>query len=150
MLSFYSRPVLLALFKVYAGKMLLRYGTSTIAPIATMGGVVVLFGMAAACGSLRTIPLLTGLEWIALLFCGTLGGAGVLLLWSWAIEYASAGRIAVFVTATPISAAIVGALVLPEPITLQLVSGTGLIVAGIYLVHQSGSGAPVSKRAFRS
>jgi drug/metabolite transporter (DMT)-like permease len=115
-----------------------------------MGGVVVLSGMAAARGAPRTVLLLTGLEWIVLLLSGTVGGAGVLLLWSWATEYASAGRIAVFVTTTAISAAIVGALVLSEPIMLQLVSGTGLIVAGIYLVRQSGSGAPVSKRAFRS
>ena len=137
--------VLLALFNVYAGKMLLRYRATTIAPIATMGGVVVLFGIAAACGSLRTIPLLTGLEWIVLLFCGTAGGAGVLLLWSWAIEHASAGRIAVFVTAAPMSAAITGAVVLSEPITLQLVCGTGLIIAGIYLTYRTAPGAPISE-----
>jgi len=53
--------------------MLLHYHANTIAPIAEMGGVVVLFGMAAACGSLRIIPSLTGLEWIALIFCGTVG-----------------------------------------------------------------------------
>jgi len=136
--------VLLALFNVYAGKILLRYRATTIAPIATIGGVVVLFGIAAACGSLRTIPLLTGLEWIVLLFCGTAGGAGVLLLWSWAIEHASAGRIAVFVTAAPMSAAITGAVVLSEPITLQLVCGTGLIIAGIYLTYRTAPGAPIS------
>jgi drug/metabolite transporter (DMT)-like permease len=137
--------VLLALFNVSAGKMLLRYRATTIAPIATMGGVVVLFGIAAACGSLRTIPLLTGLEWIVLLFCGTAGAAGVLLLWSWAIEHASAGRIAVFVTAAPMSAAITGAVVLSEPITLQLVCGTGLIIAGIYLTYRTAPGAPISE-----
>ena len=67
-----------------------------------------------------------------LLFCGTVGGAGVLLLWSRAVEHALAGRIAVFVTASPVSAAIVGPLVLCEPITLNFVSGAVLIVAGIY------------------
>lgn len=114
--------VLLALFNAYTRKMILRYRATTIAPIATMGGVVVLFRIATACGSLRTIPLPTGLERIALLFCGKVGGAGFLLLWSWAIEYASAGRIAV------------------------LVSGTGLIAAGIYLVYQTAPRNPPGRK----
>jgi hypothetical protein len=41
------------------------YGARTTAPIATIGGVIVLLGMAVARGSLRTVPLLTGLERIA-------------------------------------------------------------------------------------
>src|SRR5829696_7909135 len=129
--------MLLALFNVYSGKMLLRYGAATVAPIAAMGGLVILVGLAAACGSLTTIPTLTGRDWLVLLFCGTVGGAGVLLLWSLAIEFASAARVAVFVTAAPMSAAITGAIVLSEPITVQLIAGTGLIVAGICLVYRT-------------
>jgi len=129
--------ILLALFNVYAGTMLLRYRATTIVPVATIGGLVVLFGLAATDGSLRAIPLLTGPDWVALLLCGTVGGAGVLFLWSWAIEHASAGRVAVFVTAAPMSAAIIGAIVLSEPVTVQVVAGTALIVVGIYLVYRT-------------
>lgn len=127
--------ILLALFNVYAGTMLRRYRAATIVPIATFGGLVVLFGFAFGYGALRAIPSLTAPDWIAVVFCGTVGGAGVLLLWSWAIEHASAGRVAVFVTAAPMSAAVTGSIVLSEPVTVQLVAGTVLIVAGIYLVH---------------
>lgn len=128
---------LLALFNVYAGTMLLRHRATTIVPIATIGGLIVLFGLSAASGSLRAIPLLTYPDWGALLFCGTAGGAGVLFLWAWAIENASAGRIAVFVTAAPMSAAVVGAIALSEPITVQLIAGTALIIVGIYLVYKT-------------
>lgn len=136
--------ILLALFNVYAGTMLRRYRATTIVPIATMGGLVVLFGLAAAHGSLRAIPLLTAPDWIALFFCGTAGGAGVLLFWSWAIEYASAGRVAVFVTAAPMTAAITGAIVLSEPVPVQLFVGTAVILAGIYLVYSTPPGADAS------
>jgi drug/metabolite transporter (DMT)-like permease len=129
--------ILLALFNVYAGTMLLRYRATTIVPIASIGGLIVLFGLSAAHGSLTAIPLLTGPDWLALFFCGTAGGAGVLLLWSWAIEHASAGRVAIFVTAAPMSAAITGAIVLSEPVTIQLLAGTVLILAGIYLVYRT-------------
>lgn len=138
--------ILLALFNVYAGKMLVRYSATTIAPIATLGGLVVLLGLAAAFGSLRTITMLTGRDWVILLFCGTVGGAGVLLLWSWAIESASAGRVAVFVTAAPMSAALTGAIILSESITIQLIAGTALIVAGICLVYRTEPGAVISER----
>jgi drug/metabolite transporter (DMT)-like permease len=136
--------ILLALFNVYAGTMLRRYRATTIVPIATMGGLVVLFGLAATHGSLRAIPLLAAPDWIALFFCGTAGGAGVLLLWSWAIEYASAGRVAVFVTAAPMTAAITGAIVLSEPVPVQLFVGTAVILAGIYLVYWTPPGTDAS------
>jgi uncharacterized membrane protein len=127
--------------------MLLRYRATTIVPIASIGGLIVLFGLAATHGSLTAIPLLTGPDWLALFFCGTAGGAGVLLLWSWAIEHASAGRVAIFVTAAPMSAAITGAIVLSEPVTVQLIAGTVLIIAGIYLVYRTTEAATPEPRA---
>jgi drug/metabolite transporter (DMT)-like permease len=129
--------LLLALFNVYAGTVLTRHRATTMVPIATAGGLVVLLGLAAFDGALQAIPRLTGFDWIALCFCGTVGGAGVLLLWSWAIEHASAGRIAVFVAAAPISAAMTGSIVLSEPVTGRLLAGTVLVVAGIYLVYRT-------------
>jgi drug/metabolite transporter (DMT)-like permease len=137
--------LLLALFNVYAGTVLTRHRATTMVPIAMIGGLVVLFGFAAFDGALRAVPLLTGPDWVAIVFCGTVGGAGVLLLWSWAIEYASAGRIAVFVTAAPMSAAMTGAIVLSEPITIQLVAGTVLIIAGIYLVYRPAPAAAAAQ-----
>ncbi|WP_311976124.1 DMT family transporter [Bradyrhizobium aeschynomenes] len=129
--------VLLALFNVCAARMLTRYPAHTIAPIACLGGAAILFAFTLAGGTLGGIPLLAAKDWLALLFCGTIGGAGVLLLWSWAIEQASAARIAIFVTAAPISAAAVGVILLSEVVSPALAAGTGLIVAGIYFVYRA-------------
>jgi drug/metabolite transporter (DMT)-like permease len=137
--------VLLALFNVCAGTVLSRHRATTMVPIATAGGLVVLLGLAASDGALQTIPRLTSYDWVALCFCGTVGGAGVLLLWSWAIEHASAGRIAVFVAAAPISAAMTGSIVLSEPVTGRLLAGTVLIIAGIYLVYRAAPAAVAQK-----
>jgi uncharacterized membrane protein len=137
----------LALFNVDAGTMLLCYRATTIVPIATIGGLIALFGLAVTHGSLRTIPFLTGPDRIALFFGGTAGGAGVLLLWSQAIEHASAGRVATFVTATPMSTAITGAIVPSEPVTVKFVAGTVLIIAGIYLMYRTTEAATPQPRA---
>ncbi|WP_316176055.1 MULTISPECIES: DMT family transporter [unclassified Bradyrhizobium] len=128
--------VLLALFNVCAARMLTRYPAHTIAPIACFGGLVILFAFTLADGALGGLPLLAAKDWLAVLFCGTVGGAGVLLLWSWAIEQASAARIAIFVTAAPISAAAAGVILLAETVSPQLTAGIGLILAGIYLVYR--------------
>ncbi|CCD95717.1 conserved membrane hypothetical protein [Bradyrhizobium sp. ORS 375] len=129
--------MLLALFNVCAARMLARYPAHTIAPIACLGGFAVLFAFTLAQGAARGIPLLTVKDWLAVLFCGAIGGAGVLLLWSWAIERASASRIAIFVTAGPVAAAAAGVILLAEAVSPQLAAGTGLILAGIYLVYQA-------------
>jgi len=131
-----STTVLLALFNVCAGRIMVRHSALTIVPIACLGGLTVLSGFAIADEALRTISRLAAADWAAIVFSGTIGGAGVLLLWTWAIERASAARIAVFVTAAPISAAIAGAIMLSEAMTPQLIAGTVLIVGGIYLVYR--------------
>jgi drug/metabolite transporter (DMT)-like permease len=62
------------------------------------------------------------------------------------MQYRTALRGALILCISPLlTLTVVGAIVLSEPITLQRVSGTGLIVAGIYMVYQSGP-----PRQFRS
>jgi len=139
-----STTVLLALFNVGAGRMMARHPATTIVPLASLGGLAILFSCAIADEKPHTITTFTPGDWVAIVFSGTIGGASVLLLWTWAIERASAGRIAVFVTAAPISAAIAGAMILSEPVTPQLIAGTALIIAGVYLVYRP---APVATSA---
>jgi drug/metabolite transporter (DMT)-like permease len=129
--------VLLALFNVCAARMLTRYPAHTIAPIACLGGFAVLFAFTLADGAVGALPLLAVKDWLAVVFCGSIGGAGVLLLWSWAIEQASAARIAIFVTAAPVAAAAAGVILLAETVSPQLVAGTSVILAGIYLVYRA-------------
>ncbi|MGJ5180241.1 DMT family transporter [Bradyrhizobium oligotrophicum] len=129
--------ILLALFNVCAARMLMRHPAQTIVPLACFGGWIVLFGLTWATGEMGRIALFAAGDWGAVLFCGSVGGAGVLLLWSWAIEQASAARIAIFVTAAPISAGVFGFILLSETISSQHAAGTALIVAGIYLVYRN-------------
>ena len=43
---------------------------------------------------------------------------------------------AVFCTVLPVSTLFLGALILDEPITLMQLSGTGLVLVGIYLISK--------------
>lgn len=73
-------------------------------------------------------------------FCGTVGGARVLLLWSWTIDCLG-GPYCRVRDRNPDFGIGCRVLVLSEPITLKLVSGAVLIGAGIYPVSQWIRGA---------
>ncbi|HJS32806.1 MAG TPA: DMT family transporter, partial [Alphaproteobacteria bacterium] len=73
--------------------------------------------------------------WLALVFLMSFGGALCFYMWMWALERTQASQVAIAVTINPIAAAILGALVLAEPITERVVIGLVGVVAGIVLVN---------------
>lgn len=66
-----------------------------------------------------------------------LGGAVSFFLWIWALEHTAPSRVALAVTLNPVSAAVLGALVLDEPVTWRLLVGLVGIVAALVLVNWS-------------
>lgn len=55
------------------------------------------------------------------------------LLWNWALARVAAPQVAVFVTVQPIGGAILGVVLLHEPLTAFTVAGGALIVVGLWL-----------------
>ncbi|MBL6690376.1 MAG: DMT family transporter [Pseudomonadales bacterium] len=99
-----------------------------------------------ACGWLAmfTVTLATGtLEfrmpsadtWWVLLFIGTLGGAVPIFLFNWALGHIEATLVSVCLGLNPLTAAVLGVVVLSEPLTLSLVLGLLLVLAGIVIAN---------------
>ena len=63
------------------------------------------------------------------------GGAFTFFLWIWALEHTAPSRVALAVTFNPISATVLGALVLSEPITWRLMVGLAGIIASLVIVN---------------
>jgi len=55
------------------------------------------------------------------------------LLWNWVLARVSAPRVAIFVTVQPIGGAVLGVVLLREPLTVFTVAGAVLIVLGLWL-----------------
>ena len=55
------------------------------------------------------------------------------LLWNWALAQVGAPQAAVFITVQPITGALLGVLVLHEPLTAFTVTGGLLVVIGLWL-----------------
>lgn len=75
--------------------------------------------------------------WIAVLYLTSFGGAITFFLWIWALEHTAPSRVALAVTLNPVSAAVLGALILGEPVTWRLLAGLCGVVGALVLVNWS-------------
>jgi drug/metabolite transporter (DMT)-like permease len=100
-------------------------------------------GMAAGAAALLVVGLLSGRlavlagfgarEWAAGLYLGVAGGALAFILWVLALERASPTRVASTMTVNPLAAALLAAVLVGEPVTLNLLGGVVAVFAGIWL-----------------
>ena len=78
--------------------------------------------------------------WAAVLFIGVSSGIGY-FGWLWALRHASPTRVTVFLGLSPVTAALLGALLLAEPVTLPLLLGLAVLLAGLWLAHRPEAAA---------
>ncbi len=93
-------------------------------------GWLAMFMVTLSSGALKfTMPPVE--TWWVLLFIGTLGGALPIFLFNWALGHIEATLVSVCLGLNPLTAAILGVLVLSEPMTLSLALGLALVLSGI-------------------
>jgi drug/metabolite transporter (DMT)-like permease len=72
-------------------------------------------------------------QWIAVGYLGVLGSAVIFFLWVYALSHTTPTKVAVSITVNPIFAALVGALVIGEPVGIDLIIGLAAVFAGIWI-----------------
>ena len=72
-------------------------------------------------------------QWIAGIYLGVGGGALAFILWVLALERATPTRVANTMTVNPIAAGLLAAVLVNEPITLNLIVGLIAVFAGIWI-----------------
>ena len=86
-------------------------------------------------------------QWAAVLFMGIFGAAVNFYLWVWALERTTPTRVANTITVNPISASILAAIVLGEPLGLNLVLGLAAVAGGVWVAStEPGSGIGQGKK----
>ena len=78
-------------------------------------------------------PVLTSSAVVGGLYLGVVITAFGYLLWNWALARVAAPQVAIFVAVQPIGGAILGVVLLHEPLTVFTVLGGLLVVAGLWL-----------------
>lgn len=112
-----------------------RYPTLPVSAFAMAAAAVALL-VPAALDDLGTAPAQLGAKaWAAIVFIGLSSGS-FYVLWLWALKTIAATRVTVFLALSPITAALLGAVFLGEPLTLAMVAGVACVAAGLWVANR--------------
>jgi drug/metabolite transporter (DMT)-like permease len=117
---------------------LARYPTLPIGAWAMMASVLFLAGLAGAEGFFAGLPHLGAPGWAAVVFIGGSSGIGY-ILWLWALKNTTPTRVTVFLSLSPITAALLGVWLLGEPFTPGVLLGLLGVVGGLWLATRGPS-----------
>jgi drug/metabolite transporter (DMT)-like permease len=128
-----------AIYFVLSRPFLRRLPAMQVTWISMVAGTAFLGGINALVGALP-FPEMDVRTWAGVAFLGTFGGALGFFLWVWALRHSTPTRTAVFATLNPICAALLGVLLLGEPLTVSFVAGLVCALAGIVTANLSTRG----------
>jgi drug/metabolite transporter (DMT)-like permease len=118
---------------------LARHAAARVGVLAMAASVLALLPLALAEGALRQVPLLSQGGWVAVCFVGASSGVGY-WLWLWALAHAPATRVTVFLALAPITAAVLGHLLLGEPWSVALLVGSIGVLGGLLVTTRAARG----------
>ncbi len=121
-----------ALCSVLYRPYLQRYPTVQISTLAMLAAVVFLGALAIPEGLLQVLPGITAHGWLAILGIGLCSGVGY-LLWLYALQHVWASNVTAFMGLSPLTASLLGALFLAEPLTASDGAGLALVLCGLAL-----------------
>lgn len=128
----------MALYSIWSKPFIARSGPI---PFTTMS-----MGVGAAClilisfrqGSFAPVAAFGIPQWLAVAYLGAFGSALTFYLWAVALARTTPTRVAISVTVNPVTASLVGAALLHEPLRWNLVGGIVTVFAGIWIATTAG------------
>jgi drug/metabolite transporter (DMT)-like permease len=122
-----SGAICSVLYKPY----LKKYPTLPVSAWAMLASVIFLALFAFREGFFHAFPIFTVGGWSAVFFIGISSGIGY-YLWLWALNHTTPTKVSVFLSLSPVTAMVLGALFLNEPISLTTLSGILFVALGLW------------------
>lgn len=125
-----------------------RRGARSLSPLAmtfgaSVAGWCMLTVAALLQGSLFSLAATTWRGWSAIVFLGLFGVALAFTWYAEAVQHIGATRSAMFINLVPVSAVILGAVLLDERLGLAVLAGGALVVIGVVITHYAGVPAAI-------
>jgi drug/metabolite transporter (DMT)-like permease len=137
-----AAALVMAFYNVWSRPLIRRSGPISFTAVAMLAGAAALTGAAWLRGGHVALGELTAAQYAALIYLGIAGGAVAFFLWAVALARTTPTKVAISVTINPLVAALVGALLLSEAVSTNLLIGLALVLAGICLAA-SGANAVI-------
>lgn len=128
----------MALYGIWSKPIIRRCGPIPFTTVAMAVGASALVLISAVRGSFDAVAQFAIPQWSAALYLGVIGAALTFYLWAFALGRASPTSVAVTVTVNPVTASLVAAVLLNEPIGWNLVIGIVVVGIGIWLATTDG------------
>ncbi len=128
-----------ATYNSLSGKLLISYGTMPVTILAMGCGVLFTAVTAVEEGLLQAWPDYSAKGWMLVFYLAIPAGAVAFYLFNWGLRRLSPAGAAIFVPVAPMTATLLGALLLGEEISPLFVVGLFCVLLGIYLINRSMS-----------
>ena len=123
----------MAFYSIWSKPFIRRSGPISFTATAMGVGALCLILISLWRGSLKPVATFGLPQWSAAFYLGAFGAALTFYLWSFALERTTPTRVAISIAVNPISASLVGAALLGEPVSLNLAGGIVTVFAGIWI-----------------
>ncbi len=124
-----------AVYGVLAQNMLKKYKAITVTTYAMLTGTCLLIPAAFVEGLFQALTHINLQAVSLILFLGICGGALGYFLWTFALAHLTPTQVAVYINLNPMVAAILGAALLAEKLTLVFIAGFVAVLIGVLLVN---------------
>jgi drug/metabolite transporter (DMT)-like permease len=123
----------MALYSIWSKPFIARSGPLPFTTVSMGVGAACLVLISQWRGSFAPVAAFEVPQWLAATYLGAFGSALTFYLWAFALARTTPTRVAISVTVNPITASLVGAALLDEPLSWNLVSGIVTVFAGIWI-----------------
>jgi drug/metabolite transporter (DMT)-like permease len=128
----------MALYSIWSKPFIRRSGPIPFTAMSMGVGAACLILVSLWRGSFEPVASFGPPQWGAAIYLGAFGAALTFYLWAFALEQTTPTRVAISVTVNPVTASLVGAVLLDEPLSWNLVAGIVTVFAGIWIATTAG------------
>ena len=123
----------MALYSIWSKPFIARSGPIPFTTFVMAAGAVTLVILARLNGSFAPVEAFGPPQWLGAFYLGAFGSALTFYLWAFALERTTPTRVAISVTVNPVAATTVGATLLGEPLSWNLLAGVVTVFIGIWI-----------------
>lgn len=128
----------MAFYSIWSKRFIARSGPIRFTTMAMGVGAVCLIAMSCWRGSFAPVADFGMPQWLAATYLGAFGSALTFYLWAFALARTTPTRVAISVTVNPVAASLVGAVLLHEPLSWNLLGGIVTVFVGIWIATTPG------------
>ncbi|MGY8705666.1 DMT family transporter [Bradyrhizobium sp. 18BD] len=131
----------MALYGIWSKPLIQRASPLAFTTMSMAAGAACLIPLAYISGSFAPVAAFGAPQWLAASYLGAFGAALTFYLWAFALERTTPTRVAISVTVNPVTASVVGAWLLTEPLRWNLAAGIVAVFSGIWIATTTGERA---------